>query len=129
MTDYEAKPEIFMYVKWHYGKGLGEIFGTVGNLLWFILHFFSFSLAWRTLFDPWDIGKALRESGDDVGMHSVPRMMLRIFGFASKIFVIFVGIASYILVLVVSSLFVLIWILAPAVLLGSIVLAITFLNL
>ena len=38
------EPFFLAYVKWHYGKGLHELFSVAGNFLWFVTNFFSFKL-------------------------------------------------------------------------------------
>lgn len=103
---YERDSFLTTYAKWHYGQGLRELFGVVGNFLWFIKHFFSFKLLLNTLFAPWK--------------------GLRALGFLSKVLVLAVGSVAYAVVLTLSFFVLLIWILAPVVLIGSAVLSATF---
>lgn len=126
---YERDSFFLAYVKWHYGQGLRELFGVAGNFLWFISHFFSFKLLLRTLFAPW---KRLGENysgGFDLGAFAstlVVNSLMRAVGFCTKILVMLVGLISYASALVFSFFIFIIWISAPAILLGSAVLSATF---
>jgi hypothetical protein len=117
------------YALWHYTKGLKELFGVFGNILWFVRHFFSISLLLKTLFTPWKRMGENYTSGLDIGAFAstlIVNSLMRIVGFASRAVVIFVGVLSYIFVLVMEALVLMLWILAPAVLMGSLILAVTF---
>jgi len=126
---YESDSFFWAYVKWHYGRGLRELFGVAGNFLWFVAHFFSFKLLIKTLFAPW---KRLGERYEGV-LHLeafasalVVNGLMRAVGFATRILVLSVGLISYILVLIFSFFILIIWLLAPAVILGSAILSATF---
>jgi len=129
---FEKNSAFFEYVRWHYGRGLKEYFGVAGNFLWFVAHFFSFKLLIKTLFSPW---KRLGESyGNGLNLSRyaetfIVNTLMRAVGFFTRVIVLVLGLASYVLVLTLSFLGLLIWILAPAVVIGSIVLAITFYNI
>ena len=130
MSDVFGRDSIFSaYIKWHYGQGLKELFGVAGNFLWFITHFFSFKLLLKTLLAPW---KRLRESyGErfDISAYAsafVVNILMRVMGFCTKVIVLGVGLISYLVVLAFSIGILMIWILAPAVLIGSAVLSATF---
>lgn len=118
------------YLKWHYGRGLSEFFGVAGNFLWFISHFFSFHLFLRTLFRPW---KRLGErygGGLDIGAFAstlAVNSLMRAVGFVARAVVLCVGFASFLVALVFFAFIFVVWILLPAVLLGFLVLAVTFL--
>lgn len=126
---YERDSFFVTYVKWHYSKGLKELFAVAHNFLWFIAHFFSFKLLFETLLTPW------RRLGEHytVGFHLeafasalVVNTLMRLVGLLTRLLILMIGTISYLLVLVVSFFILLIWILAPVVLLGSLVLAVTF---
>jgi hypothetical protein len=126
---YERDSIFIAYAKWHYGRGLKELFGVSGNFLWFITHFFSFKLLLKTLFVPWKRLGEPYEGGFDLGKFAsafVVNSLMRAVGFCTKTVVLVVGFASYIFVLLLSFLSLLIWVLAPAVLLGSLLLSGTF---
>jgi hypothetical protein len=126
---YEREPFLLAYIKWHYGQGLRELFGVAGNFLWFVRNFFSFKLLLTTLFAPW---KRLGEhygGGLDLEAYTssiIVNTLMRAVGFITKVVVLLVGFVSYILVLVFSFFIFIIWVLAPAILLGSLLLSITF---
>ena len=126
---YERDSFFVAYIKWHYGQGLKEFFGVTRNFLWFVVHFFSFKLLLKTLFAPW---KRLGENYEgifDFGAFAstvIVNGLMRTVGFVTKIIVLSVGVISYVLVLVFVFFLFLIWILAPFILIGSVILSATF---
>lgn len=126
---YERDSLFWAYIKWHYGQGLRELFGVTGNFLWFVTNFFSFKLLLKTLFAPW---KRLGEhygGGLDLGAFAstlIINGLMRAVGFVTKTLVLLVGLISYILVLIFSLFISIIWLLAPVILLGSVILSATF---
>jgi hypothetical protein len=126
---YERDSFFIAYIKWHYGQGLRELFGVAGNFLWFVANFFSFKLLLKTWFAPW---KRLGEKyggGLDLGAWAssvIVNALMRAVGFVTKTVVLLVGLVSYVLVLIFSFFIFIIWILAPLILIGSIVLSVTF---
>ena len=126
---YERDSFFVAYVKWHYGQGLKEFFGVVRNFLWFVVHFFSFKLLFKTLFVPWKRLGENYEGGFDLGAFAsslIVNGLMRAVGFVTKIVVLLVGVVSYILVLIFAFFLFIIWILAPLILVGSLVLTATF---
>ncbi|PIR40103.1 MAG: hypothetical protein COV33_01545 [Candidatus Zambryskibacteria bacterium CG10_big_fil_rev_8_21_14_0_10_34_34] len=126
---YERDSFFVAYIKWHYGQGLKEFFGVMGNFLWFIVHFFSFKLLLKTLFTPWKRLGENYEGGFDLGAFAssvIVNGLMRTVGFVTKIIVLSVGVVSYVLVLVFAFFLFLIWILAPFILIGSVILSATF---
>lgn len=130
MSDaFEREPIFWAYGKWHYGQGLRELFAVSGNFLWFVSNFFSFKLLLKTLFSPW---KRLGESYGGVfefekfASALVVNSMMRVVGFVTKLIVLLVGLVTYLVVCIFALFVLLIWILAPFILLGSLVLSATF---
>lgn len=126
---YEREPFFWAYVKWHYGRGLREFFGVAGNFLWFIIHFFSFKLLLKTLFAPWKRLGEHYEGGLNISAFAstlIVNGLMRAVGFVTRIIVLSVGLVSYIVALSFSFFILLIWILAPAILLGSAILSTIF---
>lgn len=126
---FERDPFFFAYVKWHYGQGLRELLGVIGNFLWFISHFFSFKLLLKTLFAPWKRLGEHYEGGFDLGAFAstlVVNILMRVVGFVTRALVLILGLVSYVLVSVFSFFILAIWVLAPFILLGSAVLSIMF---
>lgn len=126
---FDREPLIVAYVKWHYSRGLGELFAVSSNFLWFVVNFFSFKLLLKTLFAPWKRLGEHYEGGFDLGAFAsafIVNSLMRAVGFFTKILVLLVGLFSYIIVLIFAVFIFLIWFLAPAIILGSLVLAVTF---
>ncbi|OHA93147.1 MAG: hypothetical protein A3E02_02670 [Candidatus Zambryskibacteria bacterium RIFCSPHIGHO2_12_FULL_38_34] len=126
---YERDPFLLAYVKWHYGQGLREFFGVAGNFLWFVFHFFSFKLLLKTLLAPWKRLGENYEGGLDLKAFAsslVINTLMRAVGFVTKVLVLSVGLVSYVLTLIFSFFIFVIWILAPVILLGSILLSVAF---
>jgi len=126
---FEKEPFLLAYARWHYGRGLREFFGAAGNFLWFVVNFFSFKLLLRTWVAPWKRLGERYEGGFDLSAFAsalIVNGLMRIVGFVTKTVVLILGAVSYILVLIFSLFIFIIWILAPAILLGSAVLAVTF---
>jgi len=117
------------YLRWHYDRGLREVFTVSGNFLWFIYHFFSFKLLLKTLFAPWKRLGEHYEGGLDLSAFAsalLVNFLMRLVGFVTKVIVLFVGLVTYVLVLIFSFSIFVIWIFAPVILLGSALLSITF---
>lgn len=126
---YERNPFFLAYIKWHYGQGLRELFGVAGNFLWFVANFFSFKLLLRTLFSPWKrLGEHYAGGFNLEALASaiVVNSLMRAVGFVTRIVVLSIGFISYILVAVFSFFILMVWVLAPAVVLGSAILSATF---
>ncbi len=126
---YESDSIFIAYAKWHYGQGLRELFGVTGNFLWFIVNFFSFKLLLKTLFAPWRRLGEHYGGGFDLNAFAstlIINGLMRAFGFITRSLVLLVGLVSYILVLIFSFFISVIWLLAPIILLGSVILSATF---
>jgi len=126
---YEEDSLVLAYAKWHYGRGLREFFGVAGNFLWFVSNFFSFKLLLKTWFAPWKRLGENYEGGLDIKAFAstlVVNTLMRLVGFVTKTIVLAVGFVSYVLAAIFSFFVLVIWVLAPALLLGSAVLAVTF---
>jgi|SRR3989344_2581249 len=126
---YENESIFFAYLKWHYGKGLRELFGVTKNFLWFITHFFSFKLLLKTLLSPWRrLGEPYNGGFDLKAFAStfIINILMRLVGFFLKAIVLLVGLFSYLFVLSFFLSVLLIWLLTPAVLIGSLILSVTF---
>jgi len=124
-----SQPMVWYYFKWHYGKGFGEAINTIKNFLWFIAHFFSFKLLLKTLFSPW---RRMGESyGDGFNLEAfasafIVNSLMRVVGFISRVIIIFVGVVTYVAALLFGLSIIFIWILLPVILMGSLLLAATF---
>ena len=130
MSEVYGRDSFFVaYVKWHYGQGLRELFGVTQNFLWFIVHFFSFKLLLKTLFTPWKRLGENYEGGFDLSAFAstfIVNGLMRTVGFVTKTLVLLVGSISYLLAIIFSFFIFIIWVLAPIILMGSIILSATF---
>ena len=124
-----SQPMIWYYFKWHYGKGFKEAINTIKNFLWFVAHFFSFKLLFKTLFSPWKrMGESYGE-GFDLGAFAsafIVNSLMRVVGFITRIIIIFVGLVTYVAVLLFGVAVLFIWMFAPVILMGCVLLAVTF---
>lgn len=130
MQDSYKERSIFVaYFYWHYSQGLRELFGVLGNFLWFITNFFSFSLLLKTLFAPW---KRMGESygrGLDINRilsTFVVNSLMRLVGFVIKFFVLLVGLIAYVVVTVFGLIALVVWLGFPVLLLACAVLSFSF---
>ncbi len=84
---------VFGYVTWHYGRASRDIAVVGRNLLWFITHFFSIPLLFRTMFEPWKrIHDSYgRRSLEDFFATLVMNIMTRFVGALIRISIIAVG--------------------------------------
>ena len=126
---YEKSPFLLAYIKWHYGRGLKELFAVFGNFLWFVSNFFSFKLLLKTLFYPWKRLGETYEGGLNLNAFAstlIVNGLMRAVGFCTKTLVMLVGLVSYVLLLIFSFFIFVIWVLAPIILLGSVALSATF---
>lgn len=124
-----SQPMVWYYFRWHYGKGFKEAINVIKNFLWFIRHFFSFGLLFKTLLSPWRrMGEAY---GDGFNLEAfasafIVNSLMRVVGFVSRVIIIFVGSITYLTVLLFGLSIMFIWIFMPIVLMGSLLLAATF---
>lgn len=127
--DYEINSVFYAYVRWHYSRGLSELLTVAGNFLWFVKNFFSFRFLLKNLFAP--IRSPEEAYDEDFNLESklslfVAKNLMRPIGFCARIVVLAIGAVSYVFVLALSFLVLIVWFLAPLILVGSLVLSVTF---
>lgn len=130
MSEYYKTNSLFLeYAKWHYSKGAKELVFFCSNILWFITHFFSFSLLIKTLFSPW---RKMGESygrGLDLGRIAstfIVNSLMRFVGFITRTVVLLVGFCVLLSVCIFDLVILLVWFFAPIILLGCLFLSIAF---
>lgn len=112
---------LFDYLTWHYTSAYRYALLVWANFMWFIVHFFSLPLLFRTLFSPW---KRMREEYhrggfEDIAGVVIVNAMSRLVGFLVRFFFIVLGFLS-LLVLVVGLLFwFILWTFFPILLLAA----------
>ncbi len=107
-----------MYIHWHFGTALRELFEFWKNLSWFGYHFFSLPLLVKTLFRPiYRINEATVPGAGfefELFFENIAfNMMARVVGFVLRIFLIFLGAVYQIVILLIGPLLFLIWLSLP----------------
>ncbi len=110
------------YLLWHYTYALLEIFHIWNNFFWFIINFFSLPQLIRSYFAPWkrmteDRGQTF--NFEDLAGFVVIGLISRIVGMILRTTIILFGTTALILLTIGGLLVYLFWLLAPAVLIGS----------
>lgn len=126
---YYTDSVLVAYMRFHYGRGIRELVGVARNFLWFIAHFFSFSLLLRTLFAPWHrMGEMYGSIINFEAFFStfVVNMLMRAVGFITRVAVLMVGMVAYVLTAIGAGIMFVVWLTAPLLLIGMIVLSVTF---
>lgn len=105
------------YIAWHYTLAFADIWRISGNYLWFVRNFFSLGLLARTLFSPW---KRLTErhgrgTGESWFGAVIINTIMRLVGFLARSFTILVGFAALLATVFAIAVFVLLWLILPAV--------------
>ncbi len=119
------------YFLWHYGAAFPEMFRVLGNFFWFLYHFFSMPVLFRTLFSPWKKIHEERESAGfnlkDILSALIINIMMRIVGFFFRVVLITIGVMSIIFLFIFSISLFIFWVFAPILILLSLILGIIFL--
>lgn len=114
---------LFDYLVWHYSRAFRDIGALWFNFAWFITHFFSIPLLFRTLFSPW---KRLsdgytREGFEKMAETFVFNLMSRVLGFLVRAVILAIGLSLLLLALVVFIAFLFVWLFLPFIALFSMV--------
>lgn len=111
---------ILEYVRWHYGRGVRELFTLAHNILRFIAHFFSVGLLLQTLFHPLQRMQENYSKGLDLGAFFsslLVNTIMRLVGFVARTCIIVFCLIAYLLAFPIILLAVVSWLLAPLLLL------------
>ncbi len=120
---------IVAYMKWHYGSGLVDFLNVYKNFSKFLIHFFSFKLLLKTIFQPWHRLKEKYTNVLDIEnflSSLLINVILRSVGFFTKIFVMIFGVIIYIIFNLLAVVLFILWLFMPIFLLSLFVLTITF---
>lgn len=105
-----------LYLLWHYTVAWVDLVRLYQNFCWFLWHFFSIGVLFRTLFSPW---RRLHEekSKDAAGLFGsvIMNLMLRTVGFGARFVTILFGFVTIILLSVCFIVLLLIWPFLPLV--------------
>ena len=115
-----------VYLLWHYGVAWADVARLYYNFAWFLFHFLSIHVLFRTLLAPW---KRLHESrkGGETGFLGafLINSITRIVGAVIRLATIAAGIFSLVLLTLAFAFVLLLWLVAPLVLLWLVVTGIT----
>lgn len=126
IKNYMQDPFILAWVRWHYTDGLRRCFGGVLNFVDFGLHLFSVRELLRTLFAPW---KGIEWRPATQAFFSAEQLeaawsnlISRILGAIVRSILIIIGLAVTIWIGFWMGLLLLLWLLAPIVIVSMLVL-------
>jgi|SRR3989344_9051522 len=110
------------YFVWHYTNGLLDCLQILADFLWFIYHFFSVPVITRTLVTPWRrLGEPYRKGFDPERMLEtfIVNLLMRFFGFVIRSIFLIVAFSTLVSVFLLGLFIILIFFLAPVIILGS----------
>jgi len=113
---------IIRYFLWHYTKAFADFFRIWRDFFWFCSRFFSISTMFRTLFSPWKRISEERSGGIEGFFASlIINSIMRIVGFFMRSMLIIAGTFSLVGVFMLGVFALIIWILAPIIILVAFV--------
>ena len=118
------------YLGWHYSSAYVDMVRVWKNFLWFIVHFFSIPTLAGSLFAPLNRLDEGYKKGDTIEGKAetlIANTLVRFIGFILRSFLIVLGLVMLLGVLIGGLVGFVIWTLAPLLVLGLIVFAISFL--
>lgn len=111
----------FDFIVWYYSRAIFDVLAVWLNFMWFITHFFSLPLLFRTLLSPWkrmtDHSKST--SIEDFFERLVMNIMSRVFGAIARLSLICIGIIALCIGVVGLCMVLLCWIFSPFLLILS----------
>lgn len=114
---------IFDYLVWHYSRAFRDVSSFWMNIAWFVTHFFSMPLLFRTLLSPW---KRVRTEHTQYGLEDYAETILfnimsRVVGALIRSVLLVFGLSTLTLVLTGYVLSLFVWIFLPVIALLSLV--------
>lgn len=107
---------ILSYFVWHYTQAFKDISNLFVNLVWFVYHFFSIKVLFKTLFNPWRKPRRVYENGQSawalIGIF-VDNLIMRVSGFCLRLIIIVWGIVLLGLIFIGWVLVVIGWVFLP----------------
>ena len=105
------------YFAWHYSSAFRDVTSFWMNIAWFVTHYFSIPLLFRTLFSPWKrvTAEHTKRGIEDLAATIVFNIMSRIVGAFVRSMLIIVGLTALLVVLTGYCVFLVLWTLLPAV--------------
>ena len=108
------------YAKWHYTEGFKDLFHNWKNLIFFVLHFFSLEILFRTWFAPFGrLNEEYRKGLDPEAVFEtlVANILMRMVGFVLRAIVIIIGIFVLLLTTIFGPVALILWAFAPFIIL------------
>ncbi|MEK7587143.1 MAG: hypothetical protein AAB453_04730 [Patescibacteria group bacterium] len=107
----------FSYLVWHYSLAIRDLVIIIGNLLWFLYHYFSIPILIKTLFSPWrrlseHYSHNLLKPGEFFSTLIV-NLLMRFFGFIVRSAMIIIGVVVWIGSFLFSILLMIFWLFLP----------------
>lgn len=121
---------LLAYLKWHYSVAIKNFYQIWGNFVWFIYHFFSLGVLFRTLFAPWrrlDEGYAKGLEPEKWFETLIVNVLMRAVGFIIRAIFIVVGAAVLIITIISLVPALVIWLLMPFIIIWLLITGFTFL--
>lgn len=112
------------YLFWHYTSAPMNFLRVWGNMLWFVVHFFSLPILLRTLFQPIQRLSEEYQGGldlEDLGQVIVVNTLMRILGVLVRSFFIVLGVAFLLLGVAFGAILFVAWFFLPLILSGMVV--------
>jgi len=113
---------LFQYLTWHYVDQVRAISRAWKNFLRFNLNYFSISLLFKTLFFPWRRYQWSYGRGFDIGRFFqvlFSNLTSRVIGATIRFFLILIGVAAEIFIVLAGIIVFLGWLLLPVLLLAG----------
>lgn len=104
------------YLVWHYSAALAAWWRIYGNILWFLSHFFSVALLFRTLFSPW------RRMAESYPGRLVPtviaetlmvNLLMRLVGLVIRVIFLLFALVIWLGAFLLSWIVLIVWLLTP----------------
>ncbi len=116
-------------IRWHYGRGFGELLRLNGNFAWFLYHFFSFGPLTRHLFSPWRrLGEEYQPSFNPsaLGATLIVNTLMRSVGLGFRLTLLTFGLLVMIIYFSLAILAFLVWLCLPLIILALIFISLYF---
>lgn len=104
------------YIWWHYTSAFVDIFRIVGNIFWFLLHFFSVPDTFKTFFKPWQRLQEKYHKGFSLEAFAsslVVNLLMRLVGVIMRSILLSFALVSFIVTFIVVIVWLLLWVATP----------------
>ncbi len=125
-------PLAFYYIRWHYSMAIRDLFGIIGNFLWFFYEFFSIPLLLKTLFVPFHRLQETAHKGFKPSAWAeafIVTTLMRFVGALMRIMLITIGICFIVTTFIVGTAVMVTWLLAPLMLLFLVISGVTLIGI